>query len=62
MKIPIKKYIDDSSLTWEERYRRLEAHHLEETSWMINQLKFFEKEVNDMKVALNNLPGCHNIN
>lgn len=35
MKIPIKKYVDDPTLSWEERYRRLEAHHKEETEWLI---------------------------
>ncbi len=39
MKIPIKKHIDDPSLTWEERYKSLEAHHLEETAWLIKELK-----------------------
>jgi len=31
MKLNIKKYTDDLTLTWEERYKRLEAHHLEES-------------------------------
>ncbi len=39
MKIPIKKYVDDPSLSWEERYKRLEAHHTEETQWMYAELK-----------------------
>ena len=42
MKIPIKKYIDNISLSWEERYRRLEEHHLEETSWMIGEIQHLE--------------------
>jgi len=25
--IKVKKYIDDESLSWEERYKRLEKHH-----------------------------------
>ena len=40
MKIPIKKYVDDPSLTWEERYKRLEAHHKEETEYLIEQLRW----------------------
>lgn len=39
VKIPIKKYVDDPSLTWEERYRRLEQHHSEETQWLIKELQ-----------------------
>lgn len=34
MKIPIKKYVDDEFLTWEERYKRLMTHHEEETKWL----------------------------
>jgi hypothetical protein len=48
MKIPIKKYIDDLSLSWEERYKRLENHHMEETAWMIKEIKRLEKLIIDM--------------
>jgi hypothetical protein len=47
MKLNIKKYIDDPSLTWEERYKRLEAHHLEETNELIRVLK----ELNNYKMC-----------
>lgn len=43
MKIPIKKYVMDESLSWEERYRQLEKHHEEETTWMMQQIKELEK-------------------
>ena len=39
MKIPIKKYIMDGSLSWEDRYKQLEKHHEEETTYLIAQLK-----------------------
>ena len=39
MKMPIKKYVMDESLTWKERYQQLEKHHEEETSWMIGEIK-----------------------
>lgn len=39
MKIPIKKYEDNPTLSWEERYKKLDAHHLEETAWMIERIK-----------------------
>lgn len=45
IRIPIKKYVIDESLSWEERYKRLEAHHTEETSWMFAELKKREKIV-----------------
>ena len=35
---PIKKYVMDENLSWEERYRKLEEHHIKETTW-------WEKEV-----------------
>ncbi len=38
IKIPIKKYVMDETLSWEERYKQLEAHHAEETLWMLGEL------------------------
>ncbi len=35
---PIKKYTMDTTLSWEDRYKKLEEHHLKETKW-------FEQEV-----------------
>lgn len=43
-RIPIKKYEDDPSLPWHERYRRLEAHHLEETTFLIARIGELESE------------------
>jgi hypothetical protein len=43
MKIPIKKYVMDESLPWEERYRQLEAHHEEETKFLIGHCNELEK-------------------
>jgi hypothetical protein len=37
--IKVKKYTDDETLTWEERYKRLEEHHIEETSFLINKIR-----------------------
>ena len=45
MKIPIKKYIDDPQLSWEERYKKLEQHHKEETEYLISEVKRLEKYV-----------------
>ena len=44
MKIPIKKYVMDESLSWEERYKQLESHHKEETEWLITKVKKLEIE------------------
>lgn len=35
MKIPIKAFKDDPSLSWEERFNRLLQHHEEETKWLV---------------------------
>lgn len=45
MKIPIKKYVMDESLSGENRYRQLEAHHKEETEWLIERIEQLEEEV-----------------
>lgn len=45
MKIPVKKYIMNSTLSWEERYKELEKHHQEETAWLISEIKRLEPAV-----------------
>lgn len=35
MKVKIKRFADDPSKTWEERFKLLLAHHEEETKWLI---------------------------
>lgn len=37
--IKVKKYKMDESLSWEERYKQLEAHHIEETTFLIEELR-----------------------
>jgi hypothetical protein len=44
-KMKIKKHVDDSSLTWEERYKRLETHHLEETAELKSVISELECEL-----------------
>lgn len=36
--IKVKRYEDDETKSWEERYKQLEKHHLEETSFLINKI------------------------
>lgn len=45
MKIPIKKYVMDESLCWEERYKQLEAHHKEETEWLLEKIQQLEEDI-----------------
>ena len=37
--IKTKKYNDDITLSWEERYKKLEKHHIEETSFLIEKVR-----------------------
>jgi hypothetical protein len=46
-RIPIKKYVLDESLSWEERYKKLEAHHKEETEFLIKRIEELEIEVEE---------------
>lgn len=48
MKRP-KKYTDDPSLSWEERYKRLEAHHIEETEYLLAKLEDARAELKDLR-------------
>ncbi|WP_442266645.1 hypothetical protein ACSIGC_02825 [Tenacibaculum sp. ZS6-P6] len=43
--IKVKKYVDDQSLSREERYKRLEKHHLEETNFLIDKIREVVKEL-----------------
>jgi len=40
-----KKYKDDSTLSWEERYRLLEQHHIEETNFLIDKVREIVKKI-----------------
>lgn len=48
-RIPIKRYVDDPSLTWEERYARLLAHHEEETKFLVSTIEELEAKVHDQR-------------
>ena len=43
--IKVKKYKDDESLSYEERYSRLEQHHIEETTFLIDKIREIVKEI-----------------
>lgn len=49
MKIPVKKYVMDESLPWEQRYARLLAHHEEETTFLIAYARKLERFVMDLR-------------
>lgn len=37
--IKVKRYQDDETKSWEERYKQLEKHHLEETNFLITKIR-----------------------
>lgn len=37
--IKVKRFKDDESKTWEERYKDLEKHHVEETQFLIDKIR-----------------------
>ncbi len=41
--IKVKKYKDDENLTWQERYKNLEDHHIEETTFLIEKIREITK-------------------
>lgn len=51
--IKVKKYRMDSSLSWEERYYQLDAHHVEETTFLIEEVRRLAKIVDEQRRDLN---------
>jgi len=51
MKIKVKKFVDDPSKSWEERFKALEVHHLEETRWLIQRAESFERWARRWKLS-----------
>ena len=44
-RIPIKRYVVDETLSWEEKYRALEHHHELETTTLISEIERLEGEL-----------------
>lgn len=51
-KIKIKRFVDDESLSWEERFKKLEAHHKEETQFLINEIETLECTIEELDAAV----------
>lgn len=49
--IKVKKYVDDDTLSWEERYKKLNQHHIEETNFLINFVRGLVRE-DDKKISI----------
>jgi hypothetical protein len=61
MKIPIKKYKDDESLSWEQRYENLMKHHEEETKWLLSQIESLEENLDYLRIELYDRPMPNNL-
>lgn len=59
MRIPIKKYVADELLPWEQRYGQLEKHHEEETSWMIEEIANLEYKLLNLLARIHRDGGHH---
>ncbi|PTR00892.1 hypothetical protein C8P68_101121 [Mucilaginibacter yixingensis] len=45
--IKVPRYVDDESLTWEERYKRLDEHHVRETTFLVEKIRELAKLLPD---------------
>ena len=49
--IQVPKYTMDESKPWEERYRQLERHHIEETTFLIDKVRELAAEIDRRESA-----------
>ena len=45
--VKVKRHRDDESKTWEERFRDLEKHHVEETQFLIDEIRKLAAELDE---------------
>lgn len=43
--VKVPKYIDDTELSWEDRYKKLENHHIQETNFLIDKIREIVKSI-----------------
>jgi hypothetical protein len=46
--IKVKRYVDDPTLSWEDRYHKLDSHHMKETTFLINKVRELAKELQEL--------------
>lgn len=52
--IKVKKWKDDLSKSYEERLALLEKHHIEETNWLLNEIKSLANKIDEKDKELRN--------
>lgn len=45
--IKVPRFKDDESKSWEERFRALEKHHIEETTFLIKEVRKLAGAIDD---------------
>lgn len=55
--IKVPRYMMDESLTWEERDRQLEAHHVEETTFLIEAVRNRAAKLRDLQARQSSAAG-----
>lgn len=60
--IKVPKYKMDENLSWEERYKQLEAHHIQETEFLIKTVRELSDKLNNIlkEIPCSYIPN-HNI-
>jgi len=43
--IKVKRFKPDESKSWEERYKDLDQHHIDETTFLIDEIRRLAKEL-----------------
>lgn len=56
--IKVKRFVDDPTLSWEERFKRLEKHHEEETKFLIEYIEKMKKEEQEKRSRMGNRGYC----
>lgn len=49
--IKVGRHRDDPALSWEERFRVLETHHVKETQFLIDEIRTLAKECDRRSIA-----------
>jgi hypothetical protein len=58
--IKVKKYKMDESKSWEERYRELEQHHIEETTFLIEKVRELDEKMTLLLEEYSYMEAEHN--
>jgi hypothetical protein len=46
--IKVKRYTEDESKSWEDRYKDLDNHHVKETTFLINEVRLLADKLDEL--------------